>query len=159
MPSTKPKYTSITSQSIQVSVTRGPQCAIVVRIAGFGLRIPAGLRDGAARLDSRTIRRGGMITRITTKPGKLFVTFFDEPRAPFPLPAFRNPVKRVFQLWDDAPVNDTSENGRTVLDVKRPIIDPMATVILVEFEGDRIQNSRALSHADCACRMASTRTP
>ena len=28
--------------------------------------------------------------RVTTKPGKLFITFFDEPRAPFALPAIRN---------------------------------------------------------------------
>jgi alpha-L-fucosidase len=77
--------------------------------------------------------------RLTTKPGKLFVTFFNEPRAPFALPAFKNPVKGVYQLWDNAPVKYTTENGRTVLDVKRPIIDPMATVVVVEFEGDRIQ--------------------
>jgi alpha-L-fucosidase len=77
--------------------------------------------------------------RLTTKPGKLFVTFFNEPRTPFALPAFKNPVKRAYQLWDNAPVKYTTENGRTVLDVKRPIIDPMATVVVVEFEGDRIQ--------------------
>jgi alpha-L-fucosidase len=77
--------------------------------------------------------------RITAKPGKLYVTFFSEPRAPFALPAFKNPVRRIYQLWDGAPVTFTTANGRTVLDVKRPILDPMATVVVVEFDGDRIQ--------------------
>ena len=28
--------------------------------------------------------------RVTTKPGKLYITFFDEPRAPFAIPAMKN---------------------------------------------------------------------
>jgi alpha-L-fucosidase len=77
--------------------------------------------------------------RVTTKPGKLYVTFFNEPRAPFPLPAMRNAVKRAYQLADGAPVKTTSQDGRTFLNVDRPILDPMATVVVVEFEGDRVQ--------------------
>ena len=77
--------------------------------------------------------------RVTSKPGKLYFTFFDEPRAPFPVPAMKNTVKRAYQLADGAPVPTGSEGGRTTLDIKRPILDPMATVVVVEFEGDRVE--------------------
>jgi alpha-L-fucosidase len=77
--------------------------------------------------------------RITTKPGKLYFTFFSEPRAPFPLPAMKNAVKRAYQLADGTPVNVTSENGRVYLNINRPILDPMATTVVVEIEGDRAQ--------------------
>ena len=80
--------------------------------------------------------------RVTTKPGKLYVTFFDEPRAPFPLPAMKNMVKRAFRLADKAPVELKMESGRAVLNVERPILDPMATVVVVEFEGDRVERVR-----------------
>src|SRR5262249_58258513 len=80
--------------------------------------------------------------RVTTKPGKLYVTFFDEPRAPFPLPAMRNTAKRAYRLADKSPVDMKTENGRTVLNIERPILDPMATVIVVEIEGDRVERTR-----------------
>jgi alpha-L-fucosidase len=76
--------------------------------------------------------------RVTTKPGKLYFTFFEEPRVPFPLPAFRNAVKRVYRLADGAPVETKVESGRTALNIVRPILDPMGTVVVVEFEGDTI---------------------
>ena len=50
--------------------------------------------------------------RVTAKPGKLFFTFFDEPRAPFELPAMKNAVKRAYLLQTNAPVNVTTEGGR-----------------------------------------------
>jgi alpha-L-fucosidase len=77
--------------------------------------------------------------RVTTRPGKLYFTFFEEPRVPFPLPAFRNAVKRVYRLADAAPIETKVENGRTSLNIVRPILDPMATVVVVEFEGDKIE--------------------
>jgi alpha-L-fucosidase len=77
--------------------------------------------------------------RITTKPGKLYFTFFSEPRAPFPMPAMKNAIKRAYQLADGTPVNVTSENGRVYLNINRPILDPMATTVVVEIEGDRAQ--------------------
>jgi alpha-L-fucosidase len=80
--------------------------------------------------------------RVTTKPGKLFITFFDEPRAPFALPAIKNTIKRAYRLADNAPVEMKMENGRAVLNVERPILDPMATVVVVEFEGDTIERAR-----------------
>jgi alpha-L-fucosidase len=76
--------------------------------------------------------------RATTKPGKLYFTFFEEPRVPFPLPAFKNAVKRVYRLADGAPVETKVESGRTALNIVRPILDPMGTVVVVEFEGDTI---------------------
>ena len=53
--------------------------------------------------------------RVTTKPGKLYFTFFDEPRAPFAMPAMKNTVTRAYRLADKAPVEMKTENGRTVL--------------------------------------------
>jgi hypothetical protein len=32
----------------------------------------------------------------------------------------------------------TTVNGRSFLNIERPIFDPMATVVVVEFEGDRV---------------------
>ena len=46
----------------------------------------------------------------TTKPGKLYFTFFQEPRVPFELPPMKNAVKRAYQLADGAPVED--DDGR-----------------------------------------------
>ena len=77
--------------------------------------------------------------RVTTRPGKLYITFFDEPRAPFAIPAMKNTITRAYRLADKAPVEMKTENGRTLLNLERPIFDPMATVVVVEFEGSRVQ--------------------
>jgi alpha-L-fucosidase len=77
--------------------------------------------------------------RVTTKPGKLYITFFDEPRAAFAIPAMKNTITRAYRLADKAPVAMKTENGRTYLNLERPIFDPMATVVVVEFEGSRVQ--------------------
>jgi alpha-L-fucosidase len=77
--------------------------------------------------------------RVTTRPGKLYITFFDEPRAPFAIPAMKNTITRAYRLADKAPVAMKTENGRTYLNLERPIFDPMATVVVVEFEGSRVQ--------------------
>ena len=76
--------------------------------------------------------------RYTTKPGKLYVTFFDEPRAPFPLPAIKNRITRAYHLDGGNEVKLTVEGGRTFLNLDRPILNPTATVVVVEFEGDRV---------------------
>src|SRR6185295_9477306 len=57
--------------------------------------------------------------RVTTKPGKLYFTFFDEPRAPFALPAMTNAVKRAYRLADKKPVEITTQNGRPMLNIER----------------------------------------
>ena len=77
--------------------------------------------------------------RVTTRPGKLYITFFDEPRAPFAIPAMKNTITRAYRLADKAPVAMKTENGRTYLNLERPIFDPMATVVVVEFDGSRVQ--------------------
>ena len=77
--------------------------------------------------------------RVTTKPGKLYITFFDEPRAPFAVPAMKNRITKAYRLADKAPIEMKTENGRTYLTLERPIFDPMATVVVVEFEGARVQ--------------------
>ena len=77
--------------------------------------------------------------RVTVKPGKLYITFFDEPRVPFAIPAMKNTITRAYRLADHAPVAVQSANGRTYLNIERPIFDPMATVVVVEFDGSRVQ--------------------
>jgi alpha-L-fucosidase len=77
--------------------------------------------------------------RVTTRPGKLYITFFDEPRVPFAIPAMKNTITRAYRLADKAPVPMKTESGRTFLNLDRPIFDPMATVVVVEFEGARVQ--------------------
>jgi len=77
--------------------------------------------------------------RVTTKPGRLYLTLFQEPRAPLALPAMKNAVKRAYQLADGRPVEVKVEEGRRLLSVSRPLVDPMATVIVVEIEGDTVE--------------------
>jgi len=77
--------------------------------------------------------------RVTTKPGKLYFTFFTEPRVPFELPPMKNTVKRAYRLADAQPVEVKVEEGRPRLVLERPILDPTATVVVVEIEGDAVQ--------------------
>jgi alpha-L-fucosidase len=76
--------------------------------------------------------------RATVKPGKLYLTFFVAPRGPFVLPAMQNKVTRAYRLMDKVPVTVSSENGHTSLTIDGPLPDPMATVVVVEFSGDKI---------------------
>jgi len=80
--------------------------------------------------------------RVTAKAGRLYFTFFEEPRAAFPIPAMKNAVKRAYRLADRAPLKTKTENGRTTLEMDRPILDPMATVVVVEFEGNKVEPIR-----------------
>ena len=83
--------------------------------------------------------------RYTTKPGKLYITFFTEPRVPFALPPMRNTVSRAYYLGGDqgaVPIKMRSEKGRTILDIERPIPDPMATVVVVDLSGTRVEPIR-----------------
>jgi alpha-L-fucosidase len=77
--------------------------------------------------------------RVTTKTGKLYFTFFQEPRVPFPIPSMKNTVKRAYRLADREPVEVKIENGRPQLVMPRPIWDPTATVVVVEIEGDKVE--------------------
>jgi alpha-L-fucosidase len=77
--------------------------------------------------------------RVTTKPGRLYFTFFREPPRPFELPAMKNAVRKAWRLADGAPVEVRAADGRPTLVIERPLIDPMATVVVVEIEGDRVE--------------------
>jgi alpha-L-fucosidase len=77
--------------------------------------------------------------RVTTKPGRLYFTFFQEPRVPFELPPMKNAVKRAWRLADGAAVEVKAVGARPALVIERPVIDPMATVVAVEIEGDRVE--------------------
>jgi alpha-L-fucosidase len=80
--------------------------------------------------------------RYTTKPGKLYITFFTEPRVPFALPPMKNSVSRAYYLGGDqgaAAIRMRTEKGRTFLDIERPIPDPMATVVVVDLSGTSIE--------------------
>ena len=77
--------------------------------------------------------------RYTTKPGKLFITFFAGPRVPFTLPRMQNAVKRAYRLTDGAPVVVREANGERQLVTTGLMSDPMATVVVVELEGDTVR--------------------
>ena len=77
--------------------------------------------------------------RVTAKPGKLYFTFFAEPRAPFALPPMKNKVTRAYRLADRAPVEVETRNESTTINMPRPMLDPMATVVVVEYEGERVE--------------------
>jgi alpha-L-fucosidase len=77
--------------------------------------------------------------RVTTKPGKLYFTFFNEPRVPFEIPAMKNRITRAYRLADRAPIELKTESGKTTVNMPRPMLDPMATVVVVEFEGEKVE--------------------
>jgi alpha-L-fucosidase len=76
--------------------------------------------------------------RVTTKPGKLYFTFFSEPRVPFEIPTLANRITKAYLLADHTPVELKQNGGKTTFDMPRPMLDPMATVVVVEFEGTRV---------------------
>jgi alpha-L-fucosidase len=73
--------------------------------------------------------------RVTSRPGKLYVIFFNEPRAPFELPLTRGTPTRAYRLADGAAVEMQTLSGKTTITMPRPMLDPMATVVVVEVEG------------------------
>ena len=79
--------------------------------------------------------------RVTTRPGKLFFTFFREPRVPFTLPPMNNRVVRAYRLADGVPVEHRIENGRVSLIVERPVPEPMATVVVVEIDPPSVETA------------------
>jgi alpha-L-fucosidase len=94
--------------------------------------------------DAKDVRGGKLFLannewRVTSKPGKLYFTFFNEPRAAFEIPVMRNRITRAYRLADKAPIALKTENGKTTFNMERPMLDPMATVVVVEFEGDKVQ--------------------
>jgi len=94
---------------------------------------------GAKDLRGNPLFLGRNEWRVTTKPGKLYFTFFTEPRVPFELPSMKNVVKRAYRLADAQPVEIRVEEGRPRLVIERPILDPTATVVVVEIDGDAVR--------------------
>jgi len=79
--------------------------------------------------------------RCTTKPGRLYFTVFTW-RSGFDLPRFKNKIKSAYLLIDPdkRPIAiKTGEDGITTVQTSRPERTPMANVIVVEIEGDRIE--------------------
>jgi alpha-L-fucosidase len=77
--------------------------------------------------------------RYTTKPGKLFITFFVQPRVPFTLPKMQNAVKRAYRLSDGAPLEVRDVAGEKQLQTAGLMTDPMATVVVLELDGDTVR--------------------
>jgi alpha-L-fucosidase len=77
--------------------------------------------------------------RVTTKPGKVYITFFEAPRTSFVIPHMRNAVKRAYRLSDRAPMELRTVNGETQIQVAGLMNDPMATVLVLEIDGDSVQ--------------------
>jgi alpha-galactosidase len=68
----------------------------------------------------------------------VYFTFFAGPRVPFVLPRMQNAVTRAYRLADHAPVEIRDVNGdKQLLFNNNMMTDPMATVVVVEIEGDR----------------------
>ena len=104
----------------------------------FGEELGEASSRGAKDVRGQPLMLARTEWRVTTKPGKLYFTFFAEPRAPFELPAMKNTIKRAYRLADGMPVDMKVDGGRTYLNIERPILDPMATVIVVEIDGDKV---------------------
>src|SRR4029077_5258088 len=61
------------------------------------------------------------------------------PRPPFEIPAMKNPLVRAYRLADKAPVELKTDNGKMTFLLERPMLDPMATVVVVEFQGQKVE--------------------
>jgi alpha-L-fucosidase len=101
----------------------------------WGAEMAEASKTGAKDLRGEPLVLAHNEWRVTTKPGKLYFTFFLEPRAPFELPPFKNAIKKAYRLADHEPV---LVEGRQLI-VPRPILDPMATVVVVEIEGETVK--------------------
>jgi alpha-L-fucosidase len=80
--------------------------------------------------------------RCTTKPGKLYFIVFRWPRELFELPSFKNRIKAAYLLGDPErkPLAvSVAEDGVRQLRVPRPEPTPIANVIVVELEGERLE--------------------
>ena len=66
--------------------------------------------------------------------------FFTGARSPFVLPKMLNAVKRAYRLADGAPFEIRDVNGEKQLQTAGIMnTDPMATVIVVEVDGDTVR--------------------
>ena len=91
----------------------------------FGEELGEPSAKGTKDLRGKPLFLSGNEYRVTAKPGKLYFTFFIEPRVPFELPAMSNAVKRAYLLANGAPLELAVKDGRTSFTLPRPILDPM----------------------------------
>jgi alpha-L-fucosidase len=79
--------------------------------------------------------------RCTAKPGKLYFSIFRWSGNGFKLPAFKNEIKKVYLLSDpnrtDFPVTVT--NGVHIVQTPHYAPNVMATVLVVEINGDKVE--------------------
>jgi alpha-L-fucosidase len=104
----------------------------------FGDELAEPSSKGAKDLRGDPLYLARIEWRVTTKPGKLYFTLFTEPRVPFELPPMKNAIKRAYRLADGAPIEVKTEGARRTLVIDRPIFDPMATVVVVEIDGEKV---------------------
>jgi alpha-L-fucosidase len=96
------------------------------------------LRDGAGK----PVFLARTDWRCTTKPGKLYFILFRWYRDSFALPRFRNPVRHAYLLADpERPPLDlrTAKDGTVLVALPRTTPNPVANVICVEIEGDKVE--------------------
>jgi alpha-L-fucosidase len=105
----------------------------------FGDELGEASARGTKDLRGQPLVLGHNEYRYTTKPGKLFITFFSQPRVPFPLPKMQNAVKRAYRLADGAPMEVRDVNGERQLVFTGQPFDPMATVVVLELDGDIVR--------------------
>jgi alpha-L-fucosidase len=79
--------------------------------------------------------------RCTSRPGKLYFITFKMGRTGFDLPAFKNEIKKAYFLNDPEQTNMpvTDNNGVRVVQTPRFAPDAMASVIVVEYAGDKVE--------------------
>ncbi len=81
--------------------------------------------------------------RCTTKPGKLYFTIFHVARdGAFPLPAFKNAIKRAYLLDDPSrpiEVKTAADGSRTIGVSRYAVNDTMGAVAVVEIDGDEVR--------------------
>src|SRR5215831_17657957 len=104
----------------------------------FGEELGEPSAKGTKDLRGQTLFLSRTEYRVTAKPGRLYFTFFAGPRVPFVLPRMQNAVTRAYRLADHAPVEIRDVDGeKQLLFNNNMMTDPMATVVVVEIEGDR----------------------
>lgn len=100
--------------------------------SGFGRKLQEG--------NGKTVFLPFLDWRCTTKAGKLFFTVFHWPGSGFKLPRFKNEIRKVYLLSDvertEIPIKII--NDSRVVQTPHYAPDVMASVLVVEFEGDKI---------------------
>ncbi len=100
---------------------------------GFGRKLQEG--------NGKTVFLPFLDWRCTAKPGKLFFTIFHWSGNGFKLPAFKNPIRKAYLMSDSTqtalPLNEL--NGARVVQTPHYAPDVVATVLVVEFEGETVE--------------------